>query len=195
MSMAGPDQHLSSDRDLAGVWCNSKLHAGFRVRVDADAQQAGQVHALGATWAAAQDAGKGAVLVPGAGVLQDAHGPGGGARWHVCWARARVALGGAHAAAGTLNLGLGFVTLAGRLLVMALAGSGRGRRRRRRRGGRWTRLAGHDGVGRLALDAALARSGLATLQLHVALLTPSGSPAVPETNTHTRRLRRCSTTR
>ena len=186
--MAGSDQHLSSDRDLAGVWCNSKLHAGFGVWVNADAQQAGKVHALGAVRASSQDAGEGTVLVPSAGVLQDAHGLGRGALRHIRWARARVALGGAHAAAGTLHLRLGLVALAGRLLVVALAGSGRGRRRRRRWrrrwGRRWARLARHDGVGRLALDAALAGSCLAALQLHVALLTPAGSPAVPQKNAH-----------
>ena len=138
------------------------------------------MHALGTVRAASQDAGKGTVLVAGAGVLQDAHGLGSGALRDVRRAGAGVALRGADAATGTLHLRLSLVALAGRLLVVALAGSGgsrRGRRRRRRRG---ARLAGHDGVGRLALDAALARARLAALQLHVARLSPARPPAVPE---------------
>ena len=138
------------------------------------------MHALGTAGATSHDAGQCAVLVAGAGVLQDAHGLGAGALRDIRWAGAGVALWGAHAATGTLHLGLGLVALAGRLLVVALAGS---RRRRRGRRGRWgrrgARLARNDGVGRLALDATLTRTWLATLQLHVALFSPSGSPAVP----------------
>ena len=139
------------------------------------------MHALGTVRAASQNAGKGAVLVARAGVLQDAHGLGSGALRDVRGARAGAALGGANAATGTLHLCLSLIALAGRLLVVALAGSGRSWRgwRGRRRRGAW--LAGHDRVGGLALDAALARSRLAALHLHVARLSPAGSPAVPST--------------
>ena len=176
-------KNLSSDRDLAGIWRDSELHAGVGVRIDADTQKAGQVNALGAVGAAAQNAGEGTVLVAAALVLKDAHGLGGSALWHVRWAGAGVALGGTHAATSTLHLSLGLVLLARRLLVVAAAGSRRrwGRRRRGRRGRRWRgALAGHDGVGCLALDAALTRSRLATLQLHVTGLAPARSPAVPD---------------
>ena len=141
--------------------------------------------ALGTAGAAAHDACKCAVHVAAAAVLQDAHGVRGGSRRHVAGAGAGVALGRANAAASTLHLGLGLVALAGRLLVVALAGrGGRGRRRRRgRRGWRGRRGrrgagAGHHRVRGLRLDAALARAGLATLQLHEALLSPGSAPAV-----------------
>ena len=148
------------------------------VRIDADTQKAGQVHALGAIGAAAQNAGQSTVFVAAALVLKDAHGLGGSALWDVRWAGAGVALGGTHAATGTLHLSLGLVLLARRLLIVAGAGSRRGWGRRRR-GRRWRwrwALAGHNGVRCLALDAALTRSRLATLQLHVTGFTPGRSP-------------------
>lgn len=167
----------SSDCDF-GAGSKSQLQMRLGVGVNTHPQQAGEVHALGARGATTQDASQGAILVARAAVLQDAHGVGCGACWHVAGARAAVAVGCADTSTCTLHLSLRLITLAGRLLIVAAAGSWRGRRRGRRgRGGRWAR-AGHHRVGSLSLDAALTRASLATLELHKALLTPGGTPAV-----------------
>ena len=88
----------SSDGNF-GVCCEPQLQIGLAVRIDADAQQAGQVDALGSTGASSQDACQSAVLVARAAVLQDAHRMGGGSSWHIGWARAAVTMRGADAAA------------------------------------------------------------------------------------------------
>mmetsp|Transcript_62644 Transcript_62644/g.139805 ORF Transcript_62644/g.139805 Transcript_62644/m.139805 type:complete len:401 (-) Transcript_62644:246-1448(-) len=171
----------SSDCDLARLWNSSKLHAGVGIRVHADSQKTGQMHTVGTAWAAAQDASESAVLVTCAGILQNTHWLGRGAFGHVAWASASVALGSAQAAPSTLHLCLSLITLARWFLVVA-CGRSRRRRRRWRRWRRWrwrwARLAGHDGVRSLALDATLAGACLATLQLHVTLLAPACTPTV-----------------
>ena len=172
----------SSDGNF-GACCEPQLQIGLAVRIDADAQQAGQVDALGSTGASSQDACQSAVLVARAAVLQDAHRMGGGSSWHIGWARAAVTVRGADAAASTLHFSLNLVALARRFLVVALAWCwrawwrGRRRRRGRWRRGRWP-TARHHRVGGLGLDATLTWAWLATLNLHEALLAPSGSPAV-----------------
>ena len=167
----------SSDGNF-GVCCEPQLQIGLAVRIDADAQQAGQVDALGSTGASSQDACQSAVLVARAAVLQDAHRMGGGSSWHIGWARAAVTMRGADAAASTLHFSLNLVALARRFLVVALAWCWRAWWRGRRwRRGRWP-TARHHRVGGLGLDATLTWAWLATLNLHEALLTPSGSPAV-----------------
>mmetsp|Transcript_14029 Transcript_14029/g.33378 ORF Transcript_14029/g.33378 Transcript_14029/m.33378 type:complete len:301 (-) Transcript_14029:528-1430(-) len=165
----------SSDRDLAGLRNSSKLHAGVGIRVHADSQKTGQMHTVGTAGATTQDASESAVLVTCAGILQNTHWLGRGAFGHVAWASASVALGSTQAAPSTLHLCLSLITLARWFLVVAC---GRSRRRRRGWRWRWAGLARHNGVGSLALDAALAGACLAALQLHVALLAPGRSPAV-----------------
>mmetsp|Transcript_56467 Transcript_56467/g.91860 ORF Transcript_56467/g.91860 Transcript_56467/m.91860 type:complete len:294 (-) Transcript_56467:339-1220(-) len=100
---------------------------------------------------------------------------GGGSSWHICWARAAVAVRGADAAASTFHFSLNLVALARRFLVVAAGRAWWRRRRRRRR--RWPTARNHR-VGGLGLDTTLTCTWLATLKLHKALLAPSGSPAV-----------------
>ena len=176
--MATRSQRAHSLDGNFGVCCESQLQIGLAVRIDADAQQAGQVDALGSTGASSQDACQSAVLVARAAVLQDAHRMGSGSSWHIGWARAAVTVRGADAAASTFYFSLNLVALARRFLVVALAWCWWAWwRRRRRRRRRWP-TAGHHRVGGLGLDATLTWAWLATLKLHEALLAPSGSPAV-----------------
>ena len=117
-------------------------------------------------------------LAPAAALMSDLDA--GAARRLVRRARRAVALRSAQGAVQALDLGLGLVSLARRLLVVRLR-----RRRRRRRGRRRRRRARratlHHRVARLLHQAALARRairGAATLEEDEALLTPRRTPRV-----------------